>query len=148
MARWKRPLCGWVVSKCYHFRIDEGTYASSPQVQLHPSIYCQGNKLRDDFIEALEEISGLMSNAYEQFDPVPGDHPLAQAGLRNGAEIVLDYLDHNEAGVAFDHLFYMINEPPLIISERCRAVLVRISSVLGIPLTLDHNSCFSRRDDR
>ncbi|WP_232000360.1 hypothetical protein [Pseudomonas asplenii] len=68
-----------------------------------PSIYCQGNKLRDEFIEALEEISGLMSNAYEQFDPVLGDHPLAQAGLRNGAEIVLDYLDHNEAGVAFDH---------------------------------------------
>nr|BFE96131.1 hypothetical protein GCM10020185_66670 [Pseudomonas brassicacearum subsp. brassicacearum] len=76
------------------------------------------NDLRADFVEALEEISTLMSIAYDQLGPVPEDHALAQAGLENGGEIVLDYVDHNEAGVAFEHLLYMIDEPPLVVSEK------------------------------
>ena len=36
--------------------------------------------------------------------------------LENGGEIVLDYVDHNEARVAFEHLLYMIDEPPLVVS--------------------------------
>jgi hypothetical protein len=42
----------------------------------------------------IEEISTLMSFAYEQLGPVPEDHALAQAGLENGGGIVLDYVDH------------------------------------------------------
>lgn len=91
--------------------------------------------LRGDFIEALKEISTLMSIAYEQLGPVPEDHALAQAGLENGAAIVLDYVDHNEAGVAFEHLTYMINEPPLVVSEECINVLDRIAKTLNIPFT-------------
>lgn len=70
------------------------------------------NNLRANFIVVLKEITALMSIAHEQTGPVPDDHPLAQAGLENGGEIVLDYVDHNEAGLAFEHLLYMINEPP------------------------------------
>lgn len=62
------------------------------------------NDLRANFIEVLKEIAALMSIAYEQTGPVPDDHPLAQAGLESGGEIVLDYVDHNEAGLAFEHL--------------------------------------------
>jgi hypothetical protein len=91
--------------------------------------------LRADFIEALKEISTLMSTAYEQLGPVPEGHPLAQEGLRNGAEIVLDYVDLNEAGVAFEHLIYMINEPPLAVSDECINVLARIAKKLGMPFT-------------
>lgn len=91
--------------------------------------------LREDFIEALKEISTLMSIAYEQLGPVPEDHALAQAGLENGAEIVLDYVNHNEAGVAFEHLLYMINEPPLVVSEECMKVLARIAKTLEMPFT-------------
>jgi hypothetical protein len=91
--------------------------------------------LRGDFIEALKEILTLMSTAYEQLGPVPEEHPLAQEGLRNGAEIVLDYVDHNEAGVAFEHLLYMINEPPLAVSDECINVLARIAKKLEMPFT-------------
>ncbi|UZE26273.1 hypothetical protein LOY67_12965 [Pseudomonas sp. B21-056] len=90
------------------------------------------NDLRVDFIEALKEVSALMSSAYEQLDPVPNDHALAQAGLENGCEIVLDYVDHNEARVAFEHLLYMINEPPLVVSEHCKKILARIAKTLGV----------------
>ena len=91
--------------------------------------------LRADFVEALEEISTLMSIAYEQLGPVPEDHALAQAGLENGGEIVLDYVDHNEAGEAFEHLLYMINEPPLVVSEKCMKILARIAKSLNMPFT-------------
>jgi hypothetical protein len=76
-----------------------------------------------------------MSIAYEQLGPVPEDHALAQAGLENGSEIVLDYVDHNEAGVAFEHLLYMIKEPTLVVSEKCMTVLARIAKTLEMPFT-------------
>ncbi|MFZ4963865.1 MULTISPECIES: hypothetical protein [Pseudomonas] len=95
------------------------------------------NDLRADFIEVLKEISALMSIAYEQTGPVPDDHPLAQAGLENGGEIVLDYVDHNEAGIAFEHLLYMINEPPLIVSDECTKILAHIAKTLDMPFTGD-----------
>lgn len=91
------------------------------------------NDLKADFAEALEEISTLLSIAYEQLGPVPEDHALAQAGLVNGCAIVLDYVDHNEAGVAFEHLLYMISEPPLLVSKNCIEVLARIAKTLDLP---------------
>ena len=100
------------------------------------------NDLRADFVEALREVSTLMSIAYEQLGPVPDDHALAQAGLENGTEIVLDYVDHNEAGVAFEHLLYMINEPPLVVSDECMSVLTRIAKTLQMPVTVHGKSIF------
>lgn len=94
-----------------------------------------GNDLRADFVEALKEISPLMSMAYEQLGPVPQGHALAQAGLEDGGEIVLDYVDYREAGLAFEHLLYMINEPPLVVSEKCMVILVRIAKSLEMPFT-------------
>ncbi|WP_241001569.1 hypothetical protein [Pseudomonas viridiflava] len=61
--------------------------------------------LREDLLEVLDEVSTLMSIKYAQLGPLPDDHPLAQSGLENGAEIVLDYIAHGEAGVALYHLF-------------------------------------------
>lgn len=65
---------------------------------------------------------------------MPEDHALAQAGLKNGSEIVLDYVDHGEAGVAFEHLLYMLTEPPLVVSERCMKILARIAKTLNMPI--------------
>lgn len=94
----------------------------------------QLTELHADFIEALEEVSRLMACAYRQLGPVADDHVLAQAGLEHGREIVLDYLAHHEAGIAFEHLLYMIDEPPLAVSPPCRAALARIAARLGMPL--------------
>ncbi|MGY1447540.1 MafI family immunity protein [Pseudomonas chlororaphis] len=95
----------------------------------------QSNDLRADFIDVLDEVSMLMFSEYEQLGVVPDNHALAQVGLENGREIVLDYVDHGEAGIAFEHLCYMIKEPPLIISEHCRAALARIAKTLEMPFT-------------
>jgi hypothetical protein len=83
--------------------------------------------LRADFIEVLNEVSSLLSTAYEQLGPVPENHVLAQEGFKNGKEIVLDYVDHGEAGLAYEHLMSMIDEPSLVISEACKVALDRIA---------------------
>lgn len=89
--------------------------------------------LQEDFTEALDEVSALMSEAYAQLGSIPDDHPLAQAGLEYGREIVLDYLAHGEAGIAFDHLCYMIQEPPLTISAKSAERLARIAEAFKTP---------------
>jgi hypothetical protein len=48
--------------------------------------------------------------------PAPGS-ALDQAGLRDGGEVVLDFLRHGEPGLALEHLLYMIQEPGLVISR-------------------------------
>ncbi|MFJ2709644.1 hypothetical protein ACIOZM_02000 [Pseudomonas sp. NPDC087346] len=93
------------------------------------------NDLRADFVEALQEISTLMFLAYEQPGPQTEDYALAQAGLENGREIVLDYVDHNEAEVAFEHLLYMVNDAPLVVSAECEMILARIAKTLQMPIS-------------
>lgn len=65
---------------------------------------------------------------------MPEDHALAQAGLKNGSEIVLDYVDNGEAGVAFEHLLYMLIEPPLVVSERCMKNFGSVAKTLNMPI--------------
>ena len=117
------PSMPWAVNRQIVFSVIEGLF------EMHH----RNKDLRADFIEVLDEVSTLMSIAYEQLGPVPGDHALAQAGLENGREVVLDYVDHNEAGLAFEHLLYMIDEPPLVISKKSRVVLARIAMTLEMP---------------
>lgn len=117
------PSVPWAVNRQIVFSVIEGLF------EMHH----RNKDLRADFIEVLDEVSTLMSIAYEELGPVPEDHALAQAGLENGREVVLDYVDHNEAGVAFEHLLYMIDEPPLMISKKCGVVLARIAMALEMP---------------
>jgi hypothetical protein len=57
---------------------------------------------------------------------------LDQAGLRDGIAIVEDYLSHGEAGVALEHLLYMINEPQLQLSAQSRTDVAQAASSLGL----------------
>ena len=82
------------------------------------------------FAVALDEVEVLIARSYSSAGDIGSDHALAQAGLRDGASIVRDYLAHGETGVAFEHLLYMIKEPPLRVSERCEATLAAIARSL------------------
>lgn len=57
---------------------------------------------------------------------------LDQAGLRDGIAIVEDYLSHGEAGVALEHLLYMINESQLALSAQSRTDVAQVASSLGL----------------
>lgn len=56
-----------------------------------------------------------------------------QAGLKDGLQIVREYVDADEAGVALDHLRYMIEETGILISAPTRAALDDVCRGLNVP---------------
>jgi hypothetical protein len=89
--------------------------------------------IEGDLRRALAEVRRLMADAFEQVGgaPVPGT-ALDQCDLRDGGEVVEDYLRHGEPGVAFKHMLYMIVEPPLPISGATHALIEGVGRALGM----------------
>ena len=89
--------------------------------------------LIDELIQSvLADIEPLMTEAFAQVGGVPPpDSPLDQVNLLDGSVVVQDYLRHGEPGLAFDHLLYMIVEPPLTIDQTAYVKLVEAGSALG-----------------
>jgi hypothetical protein len=74
--------------------------------------------------EAATEVQRLVDAEFAHVGtPEPGS-AFDQGGLRDGLAIIRDYLEHNEAGIAFDHLLYMVTELDLVVS---RAAYERIA---------------------
>ena len=89
--------------------------------------------LESQILEAAEEVQTQLDELYRRTPEPPPDSPLDQAGLRDGATIVRDYLEHGEAGLAFEHLIYMIREPDLQLSEASRHKVRKAGETLGLP---------------
>ncbi len=71
----------------------------------------------------------------QEFDRVGTPQPgsaLDQLGLRDGLEIVRDYLQHGEAGVAFEHLLYMVKELDLVLPADTYALIEQEGDKLGL----------------
>lgn len=81
--------------------------------------------------EALIEVNALMREEFLKNVPITLGSALDQSGLENGAEIVIDYLQHGKAGVAYEHLLYMVKEPPLEITDECFKLIARAGQALG-----------------
>jgi hypothetical protein len=80
---------------------------------------------------AAVEAQGLLDELFSAGEP-PAGSALDQAGLRDGLAIVDDYLTHNEAGLALEHLLYMIFEPSLRLSTASLADISKAADVLGM----------------
>ncbi|MCB1202166.1 MAG: MafI family immunity protein, partial [Leptospiraceae bacterium] len=63
--------------------------------------------------------------------PIPGSN-LDQLNLKDGVSTVHEYLSHNEFILAFEHLFYMIEETGIPILSGEFAELLQISEILKI----------------
>ena len=94
------------------------------------------NRLNRELLIIAENIQGLINLEYERvnWEPEP-ESALDQAGLRNGLDIVKDYIKHGEAGVAFDHLLYMIEETSVQLSKDSWTRLLNIANKFGVSLT-------------
>ena len=69
-------------------------------------------------LSVLDDVEPLMAAAFDAVggSPPPGSS-LDQVFLIDGRSVIADYLAHNETALAFDHLLYMITEPPLRLSQ-------------------------------
>lgn len=72
----------------------------------------------------------------EAFAAVGGSPPegsaLDRLHLRDGDQVVDDYLNHGEEWLATDHLLYMIEEPPLRLSPAAFEQLASAAAAVGI----------------
>ncbi len=102
----------------------------------NPNEHLDTNRLNRELLIIAENIQGLINLEYERvnWEPEP-ESALDQAGLRNGFDVVKDYVEHGEAGIAFDHLLYMIKETRVQLSEDSWTCLLNIASKLGVSLT-------------
>lgn len=99
---------------------------------------CNARLVKGDATEhiraVLDEVMPLMRDAFEAVNylPQPGSS-LDQVYLLDGDQVVSDYIEHGELGLAFDHLLYMVQEPPLQISRLAFEHIQAVALALGVP---------------
>jgi hypothetical protein len=87
-------------------------------------------------VRLARSVQDQLDRLYEVQSTLPPDSPLDQAGLRDGFNIVNDYVDHSERGVAFEHLIYMITESDLVLATSELCDLASVGSQLGFTESL------------
>ena len=85
---------------------------------------------------ALTEAHALVRDEFAKVgDVAPPGSALDQNGLVDGDKIVLDYIDHSECGVAFEHLLFMVDELNLPISQQAYDCI----DIVGRAMQMDSN---------
>ncbi len=67
--------------------------------------------------------------------PISGS-ALDQCGLRDGESIVREYIEHNEFGLAIEHLSYMVGETGIVLSKEHRDKLRLAASIMNIEISI------------
>jgi len=85
-------------------------------------------------LSVLDDVEPLMAAAFDAVGGLPAaGSSLDQVFLIDGRSVIEEYIDHNEMEVAFDHLLYMIREPPLKLSQATFDRLASAGSALRLP---------------
>ncbi len=74
--------------------------------------------------ESCKIVQSLITKLYEK---APDNVTFEQAGMRNGLEVVADYLKHSEVEIALEHLLYMINESDITCPSDVKENLSKIT---------------------
>lgn len=91
------------------------------------------------FIKSIERVADEAQQLIDAEFAKCDDHPppgsaLDQNGLRDGKDIVLDYIAHNEGGIALDHLIYMIYETGITLSQESKTLISDLAQDMQIEL--------------
>ena len=102
-------------------------------VAIPPGDEGHSGRVSDLILSVLSDVEPLMQAAFDAVGglPEPGS-ALDQVNLLEGREVIVDYLAHGEPGVAFDHLLYMIREPPLTIPAEALDRLALAGLAMGV----------------
>jgi hypothetical protein len=83
--------------------------------------------------EAALSTQELVNRRFEREQaPEPGS-AVDQCGLRNGLEIIRDFLKHEEHGLALDHLLYMLEELDIALPSQVYELVVRAGRQMCYP---------------
>lgn len=87
-------------------------------------------RIENHLIEAVKEVQILINQKFSEVNEQQNRNLSDHTGLKNGDEIVGDYVNHGEYGIALDHIDYMIETTDLQISEQIREHIIQASSCL------------------
>ncbi len=77
------------------------------------------------------EIPKLVDVEFAKIEGAPvAGNALDQVNLKGGDNIIFEYLDFGELGVAFDHLTYMIDETGIELTKNQRILVAEIRGKL------------------
>lgn len=83
--------------------------------------------------EIAEDVQELIDQEFKRVNNKPSSgSALDQAGLKDGKEIVEDYLSHGEAGIALEHIVYMIAETEINISPETKRKIIYCAQKFGV----------------
>lgn len=109
-----------------------GTIVSYFLSAIEKTLTARSQKALELIVEVTRIVQWRLDEMYAAIDTPDSYSALAQVGLKDGEEIVLDYLQNGEEGVAFDHLLYMICEPDIELNVTSYQQLVRIAEMLEL----------------
>ncbi len=66
--------------------------------------------------------------------PTPGSN-LDQLNLLAGDKVVVDFINNNEEGLAFEHLLYMIEESEIKVDDKILTEVMSIAKTLGVDIS-------------
>lgn len=87
-------------------------------------------------LEATEKAQGLIEELYKTN---PLDPTFDQVGILDGRKNITEYLEHNEWGVAFEHLLYMIHESGIAFPENELQELHSIAKLNGLHIRYEES---------
>ena len=90
------------------------------------------SELTETIVAAAIEAQAAINRKLYSCPDIAGT-PFDQAGLKDGLQIVCDYVRAGEAGVALDHLRYMIKETEILLSAPTTAALDDVCRRLKVP---------------
>lgn len=97
-------------------------------------IMADQKQIENSLIAAASEVQILIDQEFAKIDnkPKPGSN-LDQIGLRDGKEIILEYIAVGEYAIALEHLDYMIKETNIPILEKTREDIFQTATNLQLP---------------
>lgn len=89
--------------------------------------------IKENIRQAADAVQMLIEHEFQNVgnEPIAGS-PLDQEGLRNGKDIITDYVRHGEAGLALEHLVYMIHETGVNLPEVTRTQIAETAIAMGM----------------
>lgn len=93
-------------------------------------------EIQEIIIRLASEIQSLVDDEFRKCNDIPlPDSALDQAGLRDGKEVVINYVNFNEFGLAVEHLIYMVSETGIDLTPQTRNELQEVADRMRIKQT-------------
>lgn len=97
----------------------------------------RGQQIDNSIILAAKEVKRLLDLEFAKHgNAVPPEFGLDHAGIEYGMELITEYIEHNERGIALEHLVYMITETDLDLPETAKKHIYSAAKAMEMDIAI------------